>query len=368
VSPDYANFQLWDSVQGLCSYVRGTLSTAALLTAAGLVGEGSNAAAVSATLNFVARDMVGHLCGLAFSFAKGHQLDAAAKQWRFAADCLNNLGLLLHMLAPALPRALFVPTICVASVAHAITGVAGGATRTALTAHFAINGNAGELASKESAQETGVTLIGMALGYLFMSLTAASMRAQWFVFLFLTGLHVAANYKAMRALHLKSLNSERFTMLAAHFCRTGNVLTPAEIAARESLLPLRPPSFLSKLLHHNVPRVRLGVPLSALGATRPGITRRRGCPWLFSDKGDASLVALSGDSFPEPLTSTQAASFIVEAVASRSVRGTAAGRHQTGGSADVFEDLCVKLIETGWGNPLVFILDDLDEGHRFDED
>jgi len=89
---------------------------------------------------------------------------------------------------------------------------------------------------------------------------------------------------------------------------------------------------------------------------------------LFSDKGDASLVALSGDSFPEPLTSTQAASFIVEAVASRSVRGTAAGRHQTGGSADVFEDLCVKLIETGWGNPLVFILDDLDEGHRFDED
>jgi hypothetical protein len=155
-------------------------------------------------------------------------------------------------------------------------------------------------------------------------------------------------------------------MLAAHFCRTGNVLTPAEIAARESLLPLRSPSYLSKLLHLNVPRVRLGVPLSALGATRPGSSRRRGCPWLFSDKGDASLVALSGDSFPEPLTSTQAASFIVEAVASHGVHGTAAGRHQAG-APDVLEDLCVKLIETGWGNPLVFILDDLDEGHRFDE-
>lgn len=358
VSPDYGRFQLWDSVQGLCSYVRGTISTAALLKAAG-VGP-ANDAAVSATLNFLARDMVGHLGGLAFSCWKGHRLDAGAKQWRFAADLLNNVGLLLHMVAPGLPQELFVPTICLASVAHAITGVAGGATRAALTTHFAINDNAADLASKESAQETGVTLVGMALGYLCMRLTAASMRAQWLVFLLLTFLHVAANYAAMRALHMTTLNGERLIILMTHFCRTGHVLTPEEVAARESLLPF---SLTHMRLRHDVPRVRLGVPVSCVKSARQG--SRHG--WILTYTKDAALVALSARHFPEPLTSTQAASFLAEAVSSHSMAGPIHAGLPVQPGDDIFESLCVEMMDRGWGNPLVFVLDDLDEGHRFDE-
>ena len=53
VSSDYAVFQTWDSVQGLCSYVRSTISTAALLEAVG-VGR-ADATAASATLTFLFR-------------------------------------------------------------------------------------------------------------------------------------------------------------------------------------------------------------------------------------------------------------------------------------------------------------------------
>lgn len=35
VRPEYMSYQMYDSLQGLCSYLRGVVSTSALLTAAG---------------------------------------------------------------------------------------------------------------------------------------------------------------------------------------------------------------------------------------------------------------------------------------------------------------------------------------------
>ena len=48
VRPEYMCYQIYDSLQGLCSYLRGVVSTSALLTAAG-VGN-SDATAMSAAM------------------------------------------------------------------------------------------------------------------------------------------------------------------------------------------------------------------------------------------------------------------------------------------------------------------------------
>ena len=359
VTADYAGFQIWDSVQGLCSYVRGTISTAALLKAAGLGG--GNEAAVSAALNFLARDMVGHLVGLAFSCQCGHLLDAQAKQWRFAADLLNNCGLLAHMLAPALPARWFVPCICLASAAHAVTGVAGGATRAALTMHFARARNAADLAAKESAQETGVTLLGMALGYIFLRAAATSVSAQWAVWVALTILHILANWRAMRCLHLTSLNGERLAILAAYYYQVGDgtLLRPAQVAAWESLLPL------GKWGGVMVPRVRLGVPLAhaqrhARQAPRPG------CAAVCGELCDSVLcVALSAKVFPRALTTEQTASLLVQVV--RNSFLPLECQSVVPENSLIFDEFCADLVLSGWSSPLVFALDGLDEGHRFDE-
>ena len=45
VAEEYVTYQVWDSIQGLCSYLRGILGTKALLQAAGV---GSESASVSA--------------------------------------------------------------------------------------------------------------------------------------------------------------------------------------------------------------------------------------------------------------------------------------------------------------------------------
>lgn len=60
-------------------------------------------------------------------------------------------GLALELASPLLPRA-FLAMACLGSVARAMTGVAGGATRHALTQHFALQRNTADIAAKEGSQ------------------------------------------------------------------------------------------------------------------------------------------------------------------------------------------------------------------------
>jgi len=184
-------------VQGLCSYIRGSFTTAALLKGVG-VGA-ADATALNATAVYLARDIASSAFGLLFAVAAEAKLDAEAKQWRFAADCANGVGYVLELLSPALPKALFVPVVCAAALLRAFCGVAAGATRAALTTHFARAHNVADVSAKEGSQETAVTLLGMGLGYFFVRFTTGRGAAvQWALFLAISALHLYANAKAMR--------------------------------------------------------------------------------------------------------------------------------------------------------------------------
>lgn len=164
VTADYASFQLWDSIQAVCSYVRGILSSQAMLTG---VGVGQQAATpLSAVFQFFLRDLSGMLGGVTFAFLQGSKLDVYAKQWRLFADCLNNVGLVMELASPVFPS-VFLTLACLGSIARAITGVAAGSTRAALTLHFAKQNNAADVSAKEGTQETATTLVGMLLGMAF---------------------------------------------------------------------------------------------------------------------------------------------------------------------------------------------------------
>ncbi len=69
-------------------------------------------------------------------------------------------GMAVELASPLAPPGLFLPMACLGSVARAVTGVAGGATRVALTQHFALEGNAADVSAKEQSQETATTLVG----------------------------------------------------------------------------------------------------------------------------------------------------------------------------------------------------------------
>ncbi|KAG6429785.1 hypothetical protein SASPL_107838 [Salvia splendens] len=230
VTPDYVPFQIWDSLQGLSTYVRTMLSTQALLSAIG-VGEKS-ATVIGATFQWFLRDLTGMLGGVLFTFYRGADLDSNAKMWRLAADLMNDLGMLMDLLSPLFPSA-FVVIVCLGSISRSFTGVASGATRAALTQHFALQNNAADISAKEGSQETLATMIGMALGMLLAHITMGHSMAIWFCFLSLTVFHMA-----VRCLTLSTLNSERSSILLPHYIKTGQVLSPKEVSLMEHILPL----------------------------------------------------------------------------------------------------------------------------------
>ncbi|XP_019059333.1 PREDICTED: protein root UVB sensitive 3 isoform X4 [Tarenaya hassleriana] len=218
VTPDYTGFQVWDTLQGLSTYIRMMLSTQALLSAIG-VGEKS-ATVIGATFQWFLRDFTGMLGGILFTFYQGSNLDSNAKMWRLVADLMNDIGMLMDLLSPLFPSA-FLVIVCLGSLSRSFTGVASGATRAALTQHFALQENAADISAKEGSQETMATMMGMALGMLLARITTGNPLAIWLSFLSLTMFHMYANYRAVRCLVLNSLNFERSSVLLQNFMETG---------------------------------------------------------------------------------------------------------------------------------------------------
>ncbi|KAH9603288.1 hypothetical protein KSS87_000125 [Heliosperma pusillum] len=219
VTPDYVPFQIWDSLQGLSTYIRMMLSTQALLSAIG-VGEKS-ATVIGATFQWFLRDLSGMLGGILFTFYQGSNLDSDAKMWRLVADLMNDLGNIL------IPFSVFdfalhpkwnvdgsyLSSISVSICIHTLprksltviydthfsnpshpAGVASGATRAALTQHFALQQNAADISAKEGSQETVATMAGMAVGMFLAHVTRGHALVIWFCFLSLTMFHMYGEF------------------------------------------------------------------------------------------------------------------------------------------------------------------------------
>ncbi|EFJ48602.1 hypothetical protein VOLCADRAFT_90737 [Volvox carteri f. nagariensis] len=240
-------FQTWDTIQALSSYVRGVLTSQAILRGVGVGQEASTP--LAAVFTFFVRDLAGMLGGILFSYLEGSSFDACAKQWRLFADITNDLGMTVELASPLFPRVMFLPIACLGSVARSLTGVAGGATRAALTQHFARRGNAADVSAKEQSQETATTILGMVTGMAVTRLLAAGegpaggptgaagFVIAWLVFLGLTAVHVVANVAAMRVLLLTSLNTPRLELLVDRYLQDGRVLSPRAVSQLEDLTP-----------------------------------------------------------------------------------------------------------------------------------
>jgi hypothetical protein len=220
----YWDYQVYDSIQGLCSYLRGVVSSAHVLQAAG-VGN-AQSTAWGAAVTWALRDGMGLLGGLVFSASVAPLFDSYVKEFRFFADLILDVGLTLDMLLPVLPQSLFLWISALSTLCKAMCGISAGATKGCITQHFAVSGNLADLHAKEGTQESLVSLLGMSLGIglarYFQQLEAAASaqtlddesvmtawRLQWSIFGALTLLHVLANYRAISLLRLRTLNRQR---------------------------------------------------------------------------------------------------------------------------------------------------------------
>ena len=216
VEDGYLEYQLWDLVQGLTSYLRSNLAIKELL--AGL-GVGDVAATASAgALGWIMLNGASMLGGLAFTWWSAREFGFHVRQWRLFADVINDVGLTLNMLAPLAGKDWFLLVAALGSVCTAMCGVAAGATKPSISQFFARDGNLSDLCAKEGSQETAVNLIGLVGGYVFLSLLSSEQPVVvWTAFVLLTVLHVVANVYAVRTLRFRVVNECRFRILFGRF-------------------------------------------------------------------------------------------------------------------------------------------------------
>uniref|UniRef100_F6X7N8 RUS family member 1 n=1 Tax=Callithrix jacchus TaxID=9483 RepID=F6X7N8_CALJA len=240
VSPDYLPYQLWDSVQAFASSLSGSLATHAVLLG---IGVGNAKATVSAaTATWLVKDSTGML-GLS---------SRPADFWLFA-DILNDVAMFLEIMAPVYPIC-FTMTVSTSNLAKCIVSVAGGATRAALTVHQARRNNMADVSAKDSSQETLVNLAGLLVSLLMLPLVSGFPGFSFGCFFFLTALHIYANYRAVRALVMETLNEGRLRLVLKHYLQRGEVLDPTTANRMEPLWTGFWPT----------PSLSLGVPLHRL--------------------------------------------------------------------------------------------------------
>ncbi|XP_078201323.1 RUS family member 1 isoform X7 [Callithrix jacchus] len=221
VSPDYLPYQLWDSVQAFASSLSGSLATHAVLLG---IGVGNAKATVSAaTATWLVKDSTGMLGRIIFAWWKG-----------LFADILNDVAMFLEIMAPVYPIC-FTMTVSTSNLAKCIVSVAGGATRAALTVHQARRNNMADVSAKDSSQETLVNLAGLLVSLLMLPLVSGFPGFSFGCFFFLTALHIYANYRAVRALVMETLNEGRLRLVLKHYLQRGEVLDPTTANRMEPL-------------------------------------------------------------------------------------------------------------------------------------
>ncbi|KAK7920919.1 hypothetical protein PG985_008941 [Apiospora marii] len=233
VTLDYKPYQIYDSLQAFSSSIAGMLSNRAVLQGMGVGDAGSSA--TGAVLLSVLQDCTGRLATILFAHRFGQAIEPECKFYRFAADLFNDAALLLDVLTPVLPTKPKIMALCAAGILRSLCGVAAGAAKASLSAHFAKNGNLAELNAKDGSQETVITLMGMLAGTLLVRMVEGR-KAVLCWMLILVGIHLWTNYQAVRSVQMRTLNRQRATIVVDEYLKTDAIRRRDEVAQGESIL------------------------------------------------------------------------------------------------------------------------------------
>ncbi|XP_076287109.1 RUS family member 1 [Lasioglossum baleicum] len=252
---DYTSYQIWDTVQAFASTIMGTVTTHSIMQGVG-VGE-SAATPLAAAITWILKDGAGMVGRIAFAWWNGTDLDGQCKKWRLFADILNDLAMGIELLLPYY-SSYSLAILCVSMIMKSIVGVAGGATRAAITQHQALQNNFADVSAKDGSQETFVNLIASFVGILILSIFHSG-RYIMELYLFLVAVHLYANYSAVKSLRLNSLNEDRYALIIKSYVTNEVIPEPGEVNRNESVILLAKPT--KKICGFDI---KMGVSLATL--------------------------------------------------------------------------------------------------------
>ncbi|KAI0996901.1 hypothetical protein K3495_g11282 [Podosphaera aphanis] len=209
VTSDYLQYQIYDSLQAFSSSIAGMIASRAVLEGIG-VGD-SSASPTSALLLSVLQESMGRIATILFAHRLGTAIEPECKMYRLAADVFNDAAMIVDCLSPAFPKMWRVILFSFSSILRSLCGVAAGSSKASLSAHFATQGNLGELNAKDSSQETVISLLGMLAGSVVVSHISDKLTT-WMALIFLLFIHLATNYMAVRSVCMRTFNRQRASL------------------------------------------------------------------------------------------------------------------------------------------------------------
>ncbi|KAL6415499.1 UPF0420 protein [Ilyonectria robusta] len=172
---------------------------------------------------------------IVFAQQFGLRIEPDAKKYRFLADLFNDTAFFLELYSPYFGPWGKIVALTSGEALRALCGVSAGASKAALSVHFAKHDNLAELNAKEASQETAVGLIGLLVGT-FLVKHVENHQSVVYLMIGLVFAHLWMNYLGVRSVCMTNLNRQRATILFHEYLKTGKVLTPTEVARRESII------------------------------------------------------------------------------------------------------------------------------------
>ncbi|OTF72601.1 hypothetical protein BLA29_003798, partial [Euroglyphus maynei] len=215
VSNDYLEYQCWDSVQAFCSSIMNNLATQAVFKGVG-VGDAS-ATVLAATITWILKDGTSIIGSLIFATIQCTRMDSDCKRWRLFADLINDMAILVDLLSPIFIGNYFTLIQCFSGILRSLVGIAGGATRAALTQHQAKCNNMADVSAKDQSQERIVNLFALIFSLIFMPFITDKPILIWTMFTVFTTGHIYSNYRAVRSVNIEVFNKKRLAIFLDNF-------------------------------------------------------------------------------------------------------------------------------------------------------
>ncbi|KAK8822873.1 hypothetical protein WA556_001764 [Blastocystis sp. ATCC 50177/Nand II] len=198
---------------------------------------------MAAALNWVLKDGLGQLGGMAFTALVNSRLDADSRGWRILAAWLLEISTWLEVLTPLCPR-YFLLFATLANIGKNISWLAGSATRAGIRYGFVNAHNMGDLTAKEGSQTVAITVFGTFLGIMLSNLIGPGhMEYVLLSSLCISSISLFSIYRSLHCVSLPTLNyqvivemeieEKRGEIVTRHYMSTGTVLEPTSVAGME---------------------------------------------------------------------------------------------------------------------------------------
>jgi hypothetical protein len=213
VSESYKEYSIYTFFANTASSATAVLATQALLSALGL---GMAAAPGAVVLNWILKDGLGQLGGVAFAGWSAARLDAEPKHWRFVSVAANIFACFLEILTPIFPH-LFLPIAAVANVGKNVSWLASSATKASLHRSFVNAENMADITAKSGSQAIASGLIGMSIGLAYANVAGSAHSAVIPAMAVLSGLNLMFTHLSLRNVVLPTLNTQTTAWTAEEY-------------------------------------------------------------------------------------------------------------------------------------------------------